>query len=118
MGPDAVGHEASPDQLDEMKAVLADSLAAGGLGFSTTLSRTHTDGDGQPVASRWSTHEELLALCEVVRQHDGTSLEAMVDGCLDQFSDDEIELFAAMSTAARRPRAGVGPGPAHGSRRS
>ena len=28
---------------------------------------------------------------------------AMTDGCLDRFSDDEIELFIAMSAAARRP---------------
>ncbi|HEX2576424.1 MAG TPA: amidohydrolase family protein, partial [Aquihabitans sp.] len=33
----------------------------------------------------------------------GTTLEAMTDGCLDRFSDDEIELFASMSAAARRP---------------
>ena len=103
MGADAVGSEATPEQLAEMKRVLAESLAAGGLGFSTTLSRTHSDGDGQPVASRWSTPEELLALCSVVQEHDGTTLEAMTDGCLDQFSDDEMELFASMSAAARRP---------------
>ena len=103
MGPDAVGAEASPGQLDEMKRVLAESLDAGGLGFSTTLSRTHTDGDGQPVASRWSTTDELLALCAVVSEHEGTTLEAMTDGCLDRFSDDEIELFVSMSVAARRP---------------
>ncbi len=103
MGPASVGSEATPEQLAEMKKVLAESLAAGGLGFSTTLSRTHSDGDGQPVASRWSTPEELLALCRVVQEHDGTTLEAMTDGCLDQFSDDEMELFASMSAAARRP---------------
>ena len=103
MGADAVGSEATPEQLAEMKKVLAESLAAGGLGFSTTLSRTHSDGDGRPVASRWSTPEELLALCSVVQAHDGTTLEAMTDGCLDQFSDDEMELFASMSAAARRP---------------
>lgn len=103
MGAAAVGSEATPEQLAEMKKVLAESLAAGGLGFSTTLSRTHSDGDGQPVASRWSTPEELLALCSVVQEHDGTTLEAMTDGCLDQFSDDEMELFASMSAAARRP---------------
>jgi N-acyl-D-aspartate/D-glutamate deacylase len=103
MGANAVGHEASPEQLDAMRTVLADSLAAGGLGFSTTLSRTHSDGDGQPVASRWSTTEELLALCGVVGEHDGTTLEGMTDGCLDRFSDDEIDLFASMSAAARRP---------------
>ncbi|MBX3285736.1 MAG: amidohydrolase family protein [Acidimicrobiales bacterium] len=103
MGADAVGSEASAEQLDEMRRVLAASLQAGGLGFSTTLSRTHSDGDGQPVASRWSTPDEVLALCAVVGEHAGTTLEAMTDGCLDRFADDEIELFASMSAAARRP---------------
>jgi N-acyl-D-aspartate/D-glutamate deacylase len=103
MGADAVGKEASDTQLEEMRRVLAASLEAGGLGFSTTLSRTHSDGDGQPVASRWSTPEEVIALCEVVGEHAGTTLEAMTDGCLDQFADDEIELFASMSASARRP---------------
>jgi N-acyl-D-aspartate/D-glutamate deacylase len=103
MGEAAVGSEASPEQLAEMQRVLAESLEAGGLGFSTTLSRTHSDGDGQPVASRWSTPEELLALCDIVGRHEGTTLEAMTDGCLDRFSDDEIDLFASMSATARRP---------------
>jgi len=103
MGADAVGSEATPEQVAAMGEVLAASIEAGGLGFSTTLSRTHSDGDGQPVASRWSTPEELLALCEVVGAHDGTTLEAMTDGCLDRFSDDEIELFASMSATAKRP---------------
>ncbi len=50
MGPDAIGQEASPEQLAAMRGLLDESLAAGGLGFSTTLSYTHSDGDGQPVA--------------------------------------------------------------------
>jgi N-acyl-D-aspartate/D-glutamate deacylase len=103
MGEDAVGSEATPAQVTEMRRVLGESLAAGGFGFSTTLSRTHSDGDGEPVASRWSTTEELLALSEEVGRHPGTTLEAMTDGCLDRFSDAEIELFADMSAAAGRP---------------
>lgn len=103
MGADSVGNEATDEQIDEMKQVLRESIEAGGLGFSTTLSRTHSDGDGQPVASRWSTPEELVALCTVVGEHEGTTLEGMTDGCLDRFSDDEIELFSDMSAAARRP---------------
>ncbi|MCU1354490.1 MAG: N-acyl-D-aspartate/D-glutamate deacylase [Acidimicrobiales bacterium] len=103
MGEAAVGQEATPEQIEEMRRVLAESIEAGGMGFSTTLSRTHSDGDGRPVASRWSNREELLALCEVVGAHEGTTLEAMTDGCLDKFSDEEIDLFASMSAAARRP---------------
>ncbi len=62
MGTAAVGNEATPEQLDEMVAMLHEAIEAGGLGFSTTLARTHSDGDGQPVASRWAPSEELLAL--------------------------------------------------------
>jgi N-acyl-D-aspartate/D-glutamate deacylase len=103
MGPDSVGNEASPEQLDAMVQLLHESLAAGGLGFSTTLSFTHSDGDGQPVASRWATNDEVLALCAAVRDHEGTSLEYVTDGCLRGFRDDEVEQMADMTLAGRRP---------------
>jgi N-acyl-D-aspartate/D-glutamate deacylase len=103
MGEEAIGREAKPEEIDQMVAVLHESLAAGGLGLSTTRSSTHNDGDSQPVASRWATEEELVTLCGVVGQHEGTSLEAIVQGCLDGFSPAEIELFARMSAIARRP---------------
>src|SRR3954471_11951418 len=54
MGADAVGSEATSDQLDSMARLLDEALAAGGLGFPTTLAFTHSDGDGEPVASRWA----------------------------------------------------------------
>ncbi|HEY2997647.1 MAG TPA: amidohydrolase family protein [Acidimicrobiales bacterium] len=102
MGADAVGHEATPDQLDAMVRLLHESIEAGGLGFSTTLSSTHSDGDGRPVASRHAGRGELLALCAAVGEHEGTFLEGAFEGGLDKFSDDEIELVAAMTAAAGR----------------
>lgn len=103
MGDEAVGNEASPSQLAEMISKLDDSIKAGGMGFSTTLSFTHSDGDGEPVASRWASRDEILALCRAVSAHEGTTLEYVTDGCLRGFSDDEIDLMAEMSLAARRP---------------
>jgi N-acyl-D-aspartate/D-glutamate deacylase len=103
MGADAVGKEATPEQLDAMVTILHESLEAGGLGFSTTQSNTHSDGDGQPVASRWATRDELVALCSAAGQHEGTTLEAIVQGCLDRFNDHEIALLTDMSIAAGRP---------------
>ena len=38
MGTDAIGNEATPEQLAAMTRLLEESIAAGGLGFSTTLS--------------------------------------------------------------------------------
>jgi N-acyl-D-aspartate/D-glutamate deacylase len=73
------------------------------MGFSTTLSFTHSDGDGQPVASRWASREEVLALCGAVRAHEGTTLEYVTDGCLRGFSDDEITMMGDMTLAGGRP---------------
>jgi N-acyl-D-aspartate/D-glutamate deacylase len=102
MGADAVGQKASPAQVEAMVGLLHEAIAAGGLGFSTTLSSSHSDGDGQPVASRHAGRDELLALCAAVGQHEGTFLEGAFEGGLDTFSDDEIDLVAAMSAAAGR----------------
>ena len=55
------------------------------------------------MASRWASEDEVLALCAAVERHEGTTLEGIIDGCLDQFSDAEIDLFARMSAAAARP---------------
>ena len=103
MGEDAIGKEATPEQIDEMVSVLHASIEAGAIGFSTTLSGTHSDGNGQPVASRWASRDELIALCKATGEHEGTLLEGIVQGCLDKFADDEIELLADMSAAAGRP---------------
>ena len=86
-----------------MRAELRVALEAGALGFSFTNSTSHSDGEGEPVASRWATPDELIALCEETGRHEGTTLEGIVPGCLDRFSDDEIELLGRMSAAANRP---------------
>jgi N-acyl-D-aspartate/D-glutamate deacylase len=103
MGPAAVGGEATSEQVDAMRRELARAIESGALGFSFTNSTSHSDGDGEPVASRWATHDELIALCEETGLHEGTTLEGIVPGCLDRFADDEIELLGRMSAAANRP---------------
>ncbi len=103
MGERAVGNEATADEIASMRRLLAESIQAGGLGFSTSLSYTHNDGDGQPVASRWAGDGEVLELCEEVADHEGTTLEFVTDGCMKGFTDDEVELMTAMSLAGRRP---------------
>ena len=45
----------------------------------------------------------MLAFCEEVAAHEGTTLEYITNGCLDSFSDEEIDLMTAMSVTARRP---------------
>ena len=103
MKEDSVGKEATPEQLAEMRALLKTSIEAGGFGFSTGRSFTHSDADGQPVPSRWAAWEEVLELCEETSLHEGTTLEWVADGCLNGFDDDEVELMTKMSVTANRP---------------
>lgn len=103
MGPDAVGGQPTEAQLADMLRLLHEAMDAGAWGFSTTQSSSHSDGDGKPVASRHALPAELLALSRAVGEHEGTQIEAIVAGCLDQFSDAEIDLFVEMSAVAGRP---------------
>jgi N-acyl-D-aspartate/D-glutamate deacylase len=103
MGDESRDREATPEELEKILSVMRQSLEAGGLGFSTTRSSTHPDHEGRPVASRLASEEEVLKICDVVGQFPGTTLEAIFEGCLKGFRDDEIELLAQMSAHARRP---------------
>jgi len=101
MGEAAVGATADGDQVAEMARVAHQAMAAGALGLSSSLAPTHNDGDGNPVPSRHATHEELLALAETVRDHAGTTVEFIP--AVGPFSEEVVELMAAMSLAANRP---------------
>jgi N-acyl-D-aspartate/D-glutamate deacylase len=103
MGKEGTGNEATPEQIDDMKDQLRAAIEAGGIGFSSSLAFTHSDGDGEPVPSRWASRDEVLGLCSVVSEFPGTTLETIVDGCINGFTDDEIEYLTAMSLAGRRP---------------
>lgn len=101
MGERAVGEKASDDEIAAMVALLHRSLDEGGLGFSSSWSPTHNDGDGAPVPSRAASREELLALAGALRSHDGTSLE-FIPG-VGRFTESEVDLMAQMSLAANAP---------------
>jgi N-acyl-D-aspartate/D-glutamate deacylase len=103
MGAAAVGGAATSGDIEAMEAALHDALGQGALGFSTSRAQTHNDGDGMPVPSRSAERAELEALCAAVSGHPGTTLELIVPGCLNGFSEDEVELMATLSLLADRP---------------
>jgi N-acyl-D-aspartate/D-glutamate deacylase len=88
---------------ETMRRLLHEALDAGALGFSTSRAHTHNDADGQPVPSRFADDDELLGLAACVADHGGTTLEAIVAGCINGFTDDEVELLTALSLAGQRP---------------
>ncbi len=102
MGEDC--HERATDgQIEAMAGLVADACRAGALGFSTSTAPTHNDGDGNPVPSRGADWEELVSLAAAVREAPGTTLECILAGCLNGFTEDEKDLLTRMSLAGNRP---------------
>jgi len=100
MGDDQERHS-TPQELTAMLRLLHDSLEAGGLGFSTSMSQAHNNADGRPVPSRHASVEEFLTLARAVRDHPGTTLGLVPPQ--GAFAPELIELMTAMSSAADRP---------------
>jgi len=101
MGGDANQRAATDDEVTAMGRLLHDGLEAGGIGFSSSWARTHNDADGQMVPSRYATEQELVELCRVAGEHEGTSLEFLP--MVGPFEPWAKELMADMSAAAQRP---------------
>lgn len=101
MGERAVGHEATEQELAAMETLLGACLSEGAMGFSSTVSPTHNDADGQPVPSRHACREEFVRLAGVCRNYPGTSLEFLPG--VGRFSEETKQLMSDLSTAAQRP---------------
>ena len=101
LGPRSAEGAASEGDVDTMRSLLADGLAAGAIGFSSSWSATHCDEAGDPVPSRASSTEELVALSEVTSRYSGTQLEFAPTNV--GFDERHVDTMVRMSAAAHRP---------------
>ena len=101
MGERSVGEFASDDELTAMKELLAESIAAGGLGFSSSWAKTHNDAAGDAVPSRHASETKLVELCSVLKDTAAVALEFIPT--IERFDDEVYQLLTDMSVAADRP---------------
>jgi N-acyl-D-amino-acid deacylase len=66
MGERAFSEPATAQDLALMKQELADALAAGAMGFTTSRTRNHETADRRPVASRVAPWDEVRELVRVM----------------------------------------------------
>ena len=102
MGERATKGEATTDDIDERCARCSTrACVPAAMGFSSSWARTHNDAAGDMVPSRYASEEEILALCDVVKSHPGTTVEFIP--CVGLFEDFASGLMTKMSLAANRP---------------
>lgn len=62
MGKRALSERATEDDVTKMAAAVTEAVKAGAVGFSTSLSTTHSTPTGLPVASRYADWSEIDSL--------------------------------------------------------
>ncbi len=96
--------EATEAEIDEMRAIVRDAMAAGAAGFSSSHSPTHFDSADRPIPSRFASLAELEALtAEAGRAAAGGSIAYLPQSAVGGITTDDEELLVRMSLAARMP---------------
>lgn len=66
MGPAATERAATPEEIDQMCAIVEQGMAAGAIGFATSTAPQHNGWGGVPMPSRLADDTELLALVQAM----------------------------------------------------
>ncbi|HET7669149.1 MAG TPA: amidohydrolase family protein [Burkholderiales bacterium] len=67
MGDAAAERAATGAEIAQMKAIVAEGLQAGAIGFATSTSPAHNGADGLPMPSRLADEKELAALAGTLK---------------------------------------------------
>jgi N-acyl-D-amino-acid deacylase len=97
LGEEATEREATSEEIARMRAIVAEALAAGAIGFATSKSPTHVGYEGRPVPSRAAALAEIETLAECLGDVGHGVMQATAGAGL--FTNE----FAAIQRRMRRP---------------
>ena len=91
---------ATPEEVAEMRRIVAEAVSAGALGVSTSRSLNHRTSRGAPTPSLKAEYDELLGLAVGLKDAGRGVFEMISD--LDDL-DEEFEFFRGMVAESGRP---------------
>lgn len=103
MGEAAIERPANMEERAQMKALLAEALAAGAAGLSTSRSPTHFGPNGEPVPSRLASEAELLELLETLAEQNRGVLGVLLGSATVGLSAEDRDLLLRLALRCRRP---------------
>ncbi len=102
MGEDATEREATAEEVARMRALVAEALKAGALGFATSKAPTHVGYAGKPVPSRLANTQEIKEIAGALRDSGRGMMQATIGiGLLfDELADIASSLGITISWTA------------------
>lgn len=71
MGERAIEEQATPEEIEQIAALAAQSVKEGAIGFSVNRHPGHTLPDRRPIPGTFASREELLAISKAVGENGG-----------------------------------------------
>ena len=103
MGKAGSEREANPGEIKAMRAIVREAMAAGAAGFSSSHVPTQVDGDDRPIPSRFSAHDELIALAREAGRSGGGSISYLPKSVIGGLDANDEELLIDLALASRLP---------------
>ena len=105
----AANEDATAEDVAAMSAIVAEAMAAGAVGFTTSRIPGHKSRSGRPVPGTYADADELLAIAAELRSAGHGVFEAIAAGTLGSVSGDpvrqvdEVPLLTDLARASGRP---------------
>jgi N-acyl-D-aspartate/D-glutamate deacylase len=94
------------DELAEMARLTREGIEAGALGFTTSRTVLHRTRDGEPLGTRYSTADELIAIASALSDAGKGVLQMISDAYLSPdgtFANEELALMRNLVETTGRP---------------
>ena len=102
LGPDATERAATPEETQQIAAMLREAVKAGAFGFSTTFLKHHFGDQGKPLACRLASRDELTAYANVLKELDTGIIELALSET-GIVGDYEYGILEHLVEESRRP---------------
>jgi N-acyl-D-amino-acid deacylase len=103
MGEESMERAARDGEIDRIRELLREAIAAGAFGFTTTILPQHIGYRGRPLACRQASAQELAAYARVLREAGKGTIEISVTRKPGAVSEDEYQLLDMLLTQSGRP---------------
>ncbi|MGA2522108.1 MAG: amidohydrolase family protein [Acidimicrobiales bacterium] len=103
MGEAGSEREADADEVEQMRRVVGEAMAAGAAGFSSSHGPTQLDGENRPVPSRFASLSELETLCAEAGRYNGGSISYLHRSAIGGLDDADKALLMRLGSVSRLP---------------
>jgi N-acyl-D-amino-acid deacylase len=103
MGEDGSRRTATPEEVAAMAEVVAEAMAAGAAGLSSSHAPSHLDGDDRPVPSRLSDLDELRALAAAAGRSGSGTIAYLPASAIGGVTPDDEDLLIELGRLSGQP---------------